>query len=495
MSSIKWKLLEIINNTECVVDLNRHLEKIGLNKEFNSENITIFNYEEDIPQDDITLLENSIKKEIIDNEQTSRELDEDDFLNVKLYECEEIIFSCCIQEECKSEEDLLNFLSTIGIVSEYDLESNHFDRYEYSSMPKYPLFHNVRAKNIAIFHFNSLECGMAFIGYMYKDDVMYLNIKTFQYDVLHFIMDNLKKRYKNIVQRDNLSWKWILSRKIPTTGYRPTESYLVEHPLSQQFLKTSKSSESAGNFQFILNKILDKGYLDENEYSKVSVDKNVSKFLHQYTICEKTNLERIWIGQATGMVYKELDKADPKRVEPLLNLKKVYSPHHDLLYYIRAFWHQNFVEDALLKVKEKWDENDNSLKILDIVIDTKFDFISETKPSRMSRDIDCLLRLKNIINNEEYIVSIECKRNSKELSEVIKDNQKKISSTYAKVFSSFLMISYLKNGEPKKQDTIVWEKSNIEKDLFICVEHNFNDLVENITNTLNNSCGIEKVNN
>lgn len=425
MNGNKWRIIEFINQSEYQVNINTHFKTVGLQAKFCSDQIAIFSYEENISDEVIELLKKNITKEIIDNEieKQELELDEDDLYTLNAYECEETMFSFCINEECETEDDVLNFLTTIGSISEYDYEYNHFERYEYPNESKYPLFHNIRSKNIAIFHIDSLECGIALVGYMVKNNKMYFTIKTFQYDVLDYLIKKFKSCYPQLELTDNLLWNRILSRKV-SQGYRPAQSYLINNPLSQQFLKTSKNSDSADNFQYVLKRLLNRGYLKEQEYLHVSKDNNITKFLHPYLIYNGKKDNSIWFGESTGIVYHELDKANPKKIEPL-NLQRVYAPHHDLLHYIRAFWHQNFIEEAIEKVKNEWDVKNYQLRIIDIIVDYKFDFISETKPKRESRDIDCLLRIKNIKNNEEYIISIEAKRNSNEYSGVIKDNKEK----------------------------------------------------------------------
>lgn len=493
MNGIKWKIIEFVNQSEYQVNLNGHLKNAGLQVKFCSEQIAILNYEENTSLEVIEILKNSIKKEIIDNENPKQELDEEDLYILNFYDCEELMFSFCINEQCKTEEDVLNFLANIGSVSEYDYEYNHFDRYEYPNLSKYPLFHNIRSKNIAIFHIDSLECGIALIGYMIKDNKMYFTIKAFQYDILDYLISKFKLQYSQIELKDNLLWNQILSRKV-SHGYRPAQSYLIDNPLSRQFLKTSKSSKSADNFEFVLKELLNKGYLKEKEYLRVSEDNNITKFLHPYLIYNGENQKRMWFGESTGLVYNELDKASPKKIEPL-NLERAYAPHHDLLHYIRAFWHQNFIEEAIEQIKNDWNNNNYQLRILDIIVDYKFDFISETKPKKESRDIDCLIRIKNKESNEEYIISIEAKRNSNEYNSVIKDNREKISLTYAKAFTSFMVVSYFNIGETNNKEIITWSngETRVEKEIFPCVEHEFNELVNSLKSNLNASCGIGNV--
>ncbi|MFZ4201873.1 hypothetical protein [Lysinibacillus sp. NPDC056220] len=492
MSKTKWRIIEFINQSEHPININNHLNIVGLQAKFTSDDIAILNYEENVSSEVIELLKKSMIKEIIDNDMISLDLDEEDLFILNSYSCEEIMFSFCVNEECKSEEMLLNFLTNIGEISEYDYEHNHFERYEYSNLSKYPLFHNIRLKNIAIFHVDSLECGIALIGYMLKGNKMHFTIKAFQYEVLEYIINKFKIEYPMIELVDNLLWNLIMSRKV-LQGYRPTDSYLINNPLSQQFLKTSKSSKLADKFEFILKELLNKGFLKEEEYLEVSKDSSITKFLHPYLIYNKNSEGRIWFGESTGLVYSESDKTNPKKITPL-KLERVYAPHHDLLYYIRAFWHQNFIEQAIEKIKSDWDDTNHLLRIIDIVVDYKFDFLSETKPSKESRDIDCLIRVKNIRNNEEYIISIEAKRNSDEYNNVINDNRDKISSTYAKAFTAFVMVSYFNIGVTNNKEIITWEDrgEQVKKEIFPCVEHKFAGLVNSLKYNLHVICGIEE---
>ncbi|MEC1180491.1 hypothetical protein P9B03_18665 [Metasolibacillus meyeri] len=500
MSGNIWRIIEFINQSECDIDIVSHVKAVGLSVKFWSENILILSDVQNSISEVIETLSTNIRKEIIDDEDYNPKLgeeeekkeEEEDLFMLNLYDCNEIMFSFCINnKECQTEDEALNFLSIIGKVPEYDYEYKHFERYEYVTQSKYPLFHNIEAKNIAVFHINSIECGIALVGYMIRDNKMYFTIKTFQSEVLDYLIRKFKSSYQQIEFLDNINWKSILSRKV-SDGYRPSHSYLVTNPLSKQFLKTSKSSSSADNFKFVLKRLLNKGYLDEEEYLQMSEDDNISKFLHPYYIYTGKKKNGIWFGEYTGIAYHELDKANPMKIVPLNSKQKVYAPHHDLLHYIRAFWHQNFIEEAIQQIKNEWDKKNHFLRIIDIIIDYQFDFISETKPQKESRDIDCLIRVKNITSNEEYIISLEGKRNSNEYSNVVKDNKEKISTNYARKFTSFIMVSYFNIGETNRKRTIIWEngENKVEKEIFPCVEYNFSNLVESLKKIITVSCGI-----
>lgn len=495
MSENKWKIVEFINQSGCNIDIVGHFKEVGLSVKFWSEEILILSDDENSIFEVIETIKTNIQKKIIDDEDYSPELGEEDLFMLNLYDCNEIMFSFCIDnKECRTDEDVVNFLSIIGEVSEYDYEYNHFERYEYSTPSKYPLFHNIESRNIAIFHINSIECGIALIGYMIRDNKMYFKIKTFQIDVLDYLIREFNSFYKQIEFLDNINWKQILSRKV-SDGYRPSHSYLVTTPLSKQFLKTSKSSSSADNFMFVLKRLLNRGYLDEEEYLQISKDINISKFLHSYYIYNGKKENGIWFGENTGIAYHELDKANPMKIVPLNSKQKVYAPHHDLLHYIRAFWHQNFIEEAIQQIKNEWDNTNHFLRIIDIIVDYKFDFISGTKPQKESRDIDCLIRVKNKENNEEYIISLEGKRNSNEYSNVMKDNRDKIAVNYARKFTSFIMVAYFNIGETNSKRTIVWENggNKLEKEIFPCVEYKFSNLVDSLKKNITVSCGIGNI--
>jgi hypothetical protein len=479
----RWEIVELINNTDIPVDLKLHLRSLNINFIYQSENIVIMKNDYNIGERKLKKLKELIEKEIIDNDEDYKNLE--DISEIKNIESHEFVISGCIDHEYESEEEFLNYLWSIGTVPEYDYEHNYYEKYEYPTVSRL-LFHNIRSKYIAVFHNNSIDYGLAFIGYMIKDKKLYVNIKAFNYDVLVYLMEQLNKKYNEIYWENNLSWEFLLSRNVGK-GFHPNESYLIDHPLSTSFLKTSKNSEFAESFKLIISKLLDKGHLTEKEFSDIP-HKDATKYLHPYLVLDIEESGRFWFGQATGLVYSELNSTDPKKIKSIHNIQKVYAPHHDLLHYVRLFWHQHFIEEVMKIIKKRWEDERNNLRILDIIADYKFDFLSETIPIKESRDIDCLIRLKNISTRKEYIIAIEAKRNADEFNIVLKDNNTKISSTYAKEFSCFFMVSYInKTISTTDKDIIEWE-SGISRNLYSCVGHNFNSLVEDFTGKLVIAC-------
>ena len=49
-----------------------------------------------------------------------------------------------------------------------------------------------------------------------------------------------------------------------------------------------------------------------------------------------------------GINFKENDKGNPERIIELTRVENIYSPPQHLLHYVRAYWHQDYVEDILI---------------------------------------------------------------------------------------------------------------------------------------------------
>jgi len=273
MNNNKWVLLEYRSDF-WEVDLKDILNELQLIYRAVVDNIAFFEKENKPSNEEISKL-----KELIDQRLGSEEGWNDDgeenYLISEL-ECDEIIFDLTIMNQV-DEERFIDVLQTKGNVSEYAPEYHHFDKLEYCEHSDVPIVHDIRLRNIAIYQTDMMH-GICFIGYMKRGEAIQVRIKTFQFDILKIVLDVLKSEFNEVVMNGNVEWMRLLSRKF-SSGYRTTDSFISENALMKQFLKTTKSTDLAENMQFLLEKLCDKGYLDETEYDKISKDKNIVKFL------------------------------------------------------------------------------------------------------------------------------------------------------------------------------------------------------------------------
>ncbi|MCK0473755.1 hypothetical protein [Halalkalibacter sp. APA_J-10(15)] len=420
---------------------------------------------------------------------------DEDSLNFLIYESQEILFSFNIVGEDISDEDFINYLVRIqdGEVINYDKESEFLANvdYEVKHYSPIPLFHNIRCSNIAIFKLRTLSLGFAIIGYMKINSEFRVTIKAFKYDMLKYIIDNLHKYewIQNVKWENNINWNWLMSRSVPS-GYRIAEEHITSNELMKSFLKITKANALEGKMSFVLERLLNKGYLNEKEYiENISSDREINKFLSTYHRLISNNFPEkgIWIDPSLGLIFDEKNREDPKRIIENNSFEKIYAPTYHLLHYIRMFWHQEFVEEVVKKVKEEFNIEHSNYKIINIKTDAQFDLKRDGDPISSSRDIDILIRIKDNRKNSEYIVAIEAKRNADEFGNVKKDIEKKITQRYARIFKAFIMIAYFnKNDSVTRQDDVKWghDETPLKRPLFLCANTNFQSLVSDLKDTI-----------
>ncbi|MNO34837.1 hypothetical protein D3C76_248810 [compost metagenome] len=480
----KWILLELRCDLYEVA-FEDQINKCGLNVRTVIDNIALFEKDNKPKEAELCQLEAAITEEL-QRKNPSFDPDEEGF-ELKINECEELIFDLVIKDSQLTEEGFIDFLQVVGRVYQYDLEHIHFESLEYKFDSALPLIHDIRMKNVAIFCLDML-CGISFIGYMKKESGFQVRIKSFQYDIMKIIIDRFKANFKEMCFKNNLKWNRLMNRKT-SSGYRTTDSFIAENDLMKQFLRTSKSTSSGENIMLLLSKLCDKGYLAEEEYTELAQDKNIVKFLLPYYRMNKSDLsDVVWFGLSTGTVYKEQNKTDPKRIKAA-QFTRVFSTHHDLLYYIRSYWHQHFVEEALNSIKKLWEESKNTLQIVDMKVDFQFDLLSEKDAQAPTRDIDCLLLVKNIDTEREFIIPIESKRNSKDFAKVAREIPEKISSNYCDIFDGFIVAAYFnKETEENECRTLFWSGS--EKRIFLCVENVFSKFIDKLKLSIEGICEV-----
>ncbi|WP_342437309.1 hypothetical protein NSS79_30340 [Paenibacillus sp. FSL L8-0436] len=479
----RWVLLEL--RCDYDVEFENQITICGLKVRTVINNIALFEESNKPNYTEIHQLESYIMQEIIKNN-PSIDPDEEIF-ELKITESEELIFDLIIEDATLTEEEFIDFLQIIGRVHEYDLEHNHFENLEYNFDSKMPLIHDIRMKNVAIFCLDMLY-GVCFIGYMKRETGFHVRIKAFQYDIIKVIIDRFKEQYSEILFKNNLKWNLLMNRKT-SSGYRTTDSFIADNDLMKQFLKTSKSTSSGENMMKLLSKLCDKGYLSEKEYTNLAEDKNIVKFLLPYYRVDKNDMSNmVWFGLSTGTIYKEQNKTDPKRIQQA-QYTRIFSTHHDLLYYIRSYWHQHFVEEALNSIRKKWEESEYILQIVEMKVDCQFDLLSEKAPQKATRDIDCLLLVRNTDTGKEFIIPIESKRNSREFTKVVKETPLKISSSYCDIFDGFIVVSYFnKESEENIHRSLLWNCS--EKKIILCVENIFNNFVDKLEISIEDICEV-----
>lgn len=440
-----------------------------------------------------------IKESLFNEVKSSSDENLEDF-DFKTHEWEEILFNFTISSKDFTEENFISQLARISdsVIDEYDREEEFLNKVDYAEKhySRTPLIHNIRCRNIAVFTLKSFPLGFALIGYMKLKDCIKVTIKAFHYDLLKYLIDNFSETFEeNIIWEDNINWKWLMSRKV-SSGYRESKKHITQNPLMRSFLKvTTIKDDEKESMKFTLDKILSKGYLVESEYQEITSNKNVTKFLQPYRRLVKQNFPEkgIWIDTSSGLVFDEKNQDDPERIKESRKFQTIFAPSQHLLHYIRAYWHQDFVETILRKVQESLNKN-SDLFILELVTDFQFDLKRSGDPSQSSRDIDVLIRVENKIDKSEHIVAIEAKRNASEFNSVKKDIETKISHRYINIFSGFIAVAHFEKGKSAETEVeLEWGTLPhvSKKPLYLCASSQMHELIEQITKAIGQICGLE----
>ncbi len=287
--------------------------------------------------------------------------------------------------------------------------------------------------------------------------------------------------------------------------------------LAKKFWKETKNEYYEDELRFILSKLLQNGYLTLDEYNKefekpdgtkksIAQQNKISKYFIEYLSLTKSDFKKKYssclFSVSSGKVYGNArEKSDTEKMYDI-KCNRVYAPSKNLLHYIRAYWHQQFVENIIYKIKEIWGNEEDNFEIIEYIRDKQFDFLNED-PVKTTKDIDILVRVANTRSKEEYIIAIEAKRNLKDYSKEMKDIPKKIDLTYAKTFSGFILIGYFDDMSEdhkllynKLDDQILsWmnnsdekESSNINKPFYFVQGTSFAKLVNDVKNAITDIC-------
>jgi len=487
-NKIEWQVHKILKRSGCiykyllsqivVFDIDNRPEELILN---------------DIEKGIFDYVKATLKHELKENDEDAKEFDSE-FFNFNFYEAQELLFSFEISDVSTLQNDFTNVLARIqdGEVVDYDEECAFLESVDYNEKgySYNPLFHNIRCKNISVFQLKTLSFGFAIIGYMHINNRLRVTIKTFKYQMLKHLIDGIKHNvwFDSIVWESNIKWEWLMSRKIGS-GYRTTEEHITKNELMQDFLKKTTVEALASDISQVLDKLLNKGYLNEDEFKRVSSNREISKFLLPYRRLIKNNFpdKGIWIDSSQGLIFNENNKDDPKRIVENTKYESIYAPIQHLLHYIRSFWHQDYVEEIIKHVK-KASENDGY--VIDYIIDTRFDLLREGQIQKSSRDIDALLSIRNKNNGFEYIIAVEAKRNASEFKSVVKDTKHKIAQLYANIFDGFIVIAYFNDHKGDPFTSIVWgeEEEGMKKPILLCAGTNFNNVAEDVKKAIKQIC-------
>lgn len=474
------------------------LEDISFERELNSS-VRNFKYKEQETKFNIVDFDQCVKKIV-----KSKFLYELEDITLEYFEKEEVLFSFSILGEASLDEKyFINFIQSNRefIQVEDETEQYYLEEIDYNGQRYSDSFfiHNIRKKNIALCQKKSSGTGLIIIGYMNLfPKEMKITIKAFDYSLLKNIIDFIRKRYKNIRFESNVEWQWLMSRQ-SGNGYREADRHILNSELAKKFLNTTKSSDLSKKLEYVLDKILNKGYLSKEEYfgrensiNSLSKIKKISKFLHKYTKIESQQLVKnsFWLEHSTGIFYKESsNKAQPNRITECSDAKEIYAPQNNLIYYIRAYWHQRFVEEMISKIQTDWRAEKYDFQIVKIASDKQFDLINEM-PEKSTRDIDTLILIRQNSPHKDYIIGIEAKRNANEFESVKRDTVNKISLKFAPIFAGFIMISYFDNIRVKpliEKQRVIWSKvdeENIVKPLLLCADSNFSECVSKIKDSI-----------
>ncbi|MEX3748286.1 MULTISPECIES: hypothetical protein [Lysinibacillus] len=489
----QWFLIELTFPDDiniCVNDIKRIFEDNIIKYKWIIKSTVILDNDNAPSEKEIAQLYERFCEYISDKDSIVEEFD------LTYYKANEIMFNLDIKDSGMDEEEFISQLARISDseIEEYDSEANLIKKVDYAedTYSKKPLLHNIRCENIAIFTLKTLNLGVAFIGYMKFKDSLKITIKVFNFDLLKYLTENIDNLFKNIEWEDNIDWKLLLSRKV-SKGYRENKKHISQNSLMQSFLKMTKSKDNDGKIRFLLKNLLDKGYLTEDNYIEIAKLSNITRFIQRYNRIIKNNLRdtSLWIDTSLGVVFKENDRANPERIQQMSLVENIYAPPQHLLHYIRAYWHQDYVESIFEVVKEKINTNQEDIKIVEMITDYQFDLIRTGQPTKSSRDIDLLLRLRNIKNASEFIIAVEAKRNASEFKSVKNDIVQKISARYADIFTGFVAVAYFeKSGDELDESIVRWGEDDniIEKTCVLCASNEIDKIEEKIINAINRIC-------
>lgn len=409
----------------------------------------------------------------------------------------EIIFEFDIVTSAINEEEIFSLLrkdSDIKI-NEYSTEAEFLKKTDYaeSKYTETPLIHNIRCDNIAVLTLQtmSLNPGIIFMGYMRFSNKTKIILKAFNFEMLKYVFDQFMNSFNNLDIKANLNWERLLSRKI-SKGYRENHRHIVENDLMKKFLEVSKGIDKDSYFITVLKKLMNAGYLTEDEFSNIPKKGREAKllsYLNEFKRIKKAEIENdfIWIDPSTGLVFLENSKTDAVRIKEISSsyIERIYAPSPTLLHYIRAYWHQEYIKDIFSNIKNKWNEENFKIEIIEFLVDLQFDLKRTGKPEKESRDIDILVRLKNKAKNIEYIVAVEAKRNGNDVNGVEKDIIKKISAHYSSIFSGFLTIAFFKypNMDGYKESKVFLSDED-QKILISCIDPDKLEMEEKIIKAL-----------
>ncbi|KAB2481419.1 hypothetical protein [Bacillus cereus] len=273
------------------------LDDVGFKYKYSVDNIIVISIENKPNQEGLLNFETEIKRLVEEKWNISNQVDEtdkvdetdevDEIVSFNYYEAEEIIFKFFIDDNSIDEERFhVSLLSIVdGKVEEYGKEADFINEIDYADdyYIENLLFHNIRCSNLAIFKLKTLSFGLAIVGYMKINNGLQVTVKTFNYDMLNYILQNVKNSpwVEKIKWKNNLKWQWLLSRKF-STGYRISHRHLVENELMKNFLKITKASNpdlEVLNIE-LLKRLLDKGYLNQKEYDAISEKKEGKKLIN-----------------------------------------------------------------------------------------------------------------------------------------------------------------------------------------------------------------------
>lgn len=480
-------------------DIVEVLESLEFKYKYLIDQIVVFDIQNTPDETRIETFKSRIYQLIVDKLNDSEDEFDEELFNFITYKSQEILFSFNIESDDLKEHEFINYLVRIqdGEVINYDKESEFLTIVDYAERhySKTPLFHNIRCKNIAIFKLKTLSLGFAIIGYMKINNGIRVTIKVFKYDMLKYIIDSLHSFdwILKVTWEDNINWNWLMSRNV-SSGYRIADEHITKNELMKSFLKVTKADALEKKISFVLEKLLNKGYLTEKEFNdEISSEKSINKFFSPYHRLISNNFPEkgVWIDPSLGLIFNERNKNDPKRIEENNDFEKIFAPTFHLLNYIRIFWHQDFVQEVVEMVQKEMQAEQSDYNIISSFADLQFDLKRDGEPKSSSRDIDVLLRVKNRKKNTEEIIAIESKRYASEFNTVKKDITQKITQRYAGIFKAFITVAYFNdNNDVNSEEYVVWGSGDqeLKRPLFLCANTNFKGLVSNLKETIIKIC-------
>lgn len=444
---------------------------------------------------------------------------EDNFCPVSIKEIKtsEILSNFVMKNDGNEIIDILYKSEHLQILYENQSEQDLIEKIDYKRISDNYLIHNVRKPNIIISELSSNGIGLFIVGYLKVDDQIYVTIKAFNFSILKILFDYFKKETNIINVKESLEWKE-LNYRVVEKGYRESKRHIIENELAKRFLEMSKKDYFKEEFKFILLKLLNKGYLSSEEFSKeefikggkkktIADQNQISKFLIEYLLLEESSFKKEFgsclFSVSSGKIFGNArEKSDTEKFY-CIDCKRVYAPSKNLLYFIRAYWHQQYVGDVLYEIQKIWDEERNILQIKNIERDLKFDFLNE-KPKKPTKDIDLLIRVIHKQTREEFIIAIEAKRNSGDYSKELKQIPQKIDLLYANIFSAFIFISYFDTMSSEQKSKIedlneqklIWNQTGLKdaninqiiKSFYLIQRFSFNELVDDVKQVITKIC-------